>query len=398
MPYRLVAISLADLLLGAAPLPSQQETSATYFPPRGEWQRKKPSEVGMSAERLEAAVQFAKKNETPDNRDLGPWIDKTFGHEPLYERIGPAEPRGPMSGLVIRKGAIVAEWGALDRPEMTFSVTKTYLSTVVGLAFDEKLIADFHAPMMHRLGPGPYWSSPHTKLISWDHLLRQTSDWRGTLFERPAWTDRPPRNATLDEMKSVPLRRPGEAWEYNDVRVNLLALAALQVWREPLPRVLKNKVMDPIGASTTWRWHGYRNSWVEIDGLKMQSVSGGGHWGGGMFVSTLDQARFGYLFLRDGKWRDRQIVSKEWLKLARTPTKSNPGYGHMNWFLNTERKGRNGETSRPMPFAPADAVTFRGAGTNIVYVDRENDLLVVVRWIGRRAVNGFLQRVVAALD
>jgi len=130
--------------------------------------------------------------------------------------------------------------------------------------------------------------------------LRQTSDWRGTLFEMPAWADRPARStpegepATFTDIQKVPLSEPGTVYEYNDVRVNLLALVALNVWREPLPQVLRKHLMDRIGASNTWRWHGYRNSWVEIDGQKIQSVSGGGHWGGGMHISAHDMARFGY--------------------------------------------------------------------------------------------------------
>jgi CubicO group peptidase (beta-lactamase class C family) len=48
-------------------------------------------------------------------------------------------------------------------------------------------------------------------------------------------------------------------------------------------------------------------------------VSGGGHWGGGMFINAYDMARFGYLFLRNGKWKDRQIVSEKWIQMARTP-------------------------------------------------------------------------------
>ena len=78
--------------------------------------------------------------------------------------------------------------------------------------------------------------------------------------------------------------------------------------------------MDPIGASTTWRWYGYENSWVNIDGQMMQSVSGGGHWGGGMWISARDLARFGLLTLRRGRWKDKQIISEEWMKLALTLT------------------------------------------------------------------------------
>ena len=89
---------------------------------------------------------------------------------------------------------------------------------------------------------------------------------------------------------------PGTKYEYNDVRVNLLAYSLLHVWREPLPKIIKRYIMDPIGASTTWRWYGYKNSWVEIDGNRVQSVSGGGHSGGGVFISTEDHARFGLFF------------------------------------------------------------------------------------------------------
>ena len=65
--------------------------------------------------------------------------------------------------------------------------------------------------------------------------------------------------------------------------------------------------MDPIGASSTWRWLGYSNSYVNVDGLQVQSVSGGGHFGGGIFINSLDHARFGLLFLRQGQWNNQAI-------------------------------------------------------------------------------------------
>jgi CubicO group peptidase (beta-lactamase class C family) len=227
----------------------------------------------------------------------------------------------------------------------------------------------------------------HNGEITWDHMLRQTSDWRGTLFDMPAWADRPPRTtpdgqpATLTDIQNLPLSEPGTVYKYNDVRVNVLALAALNVWREPLPQVLRTHVMDPIGASNTWRWYGYRNSWVEIDGQMMQSVSGGGHWGGGMHISTRDMARFGYLFLNDGVWNGERIISEGWIEMARTPGTDNDGYGFMNWMLNSERQNRQGEPTRSVPQAP-DAVWFAGGGANLIFFDRDSDVVIVVRWIG----------------
>jgi CubicO group peptidase (beta-lactamase class C family) len=185
-----------------------------------------------------------------------------------------------------------------------------------------------------------------------------------------------------------PRNAPGTVYKYNDVRVNVLALAALQVWRRPLPQVLREFVMDPIGASRSWQWLGYDTSWVNIDGVMVQSVSGGGHWGGGMFINAEDMARFGLLTLRNGKWGDRQLLSEQWITQARTPGSANPLYGYMNYFLNTERKA--------MPNAPAESWHHLGNGTNMIYCDPVNDLVIVARWIERDAMDGLVQRVIAA--
>ncbi len=147
--------------------------------------------------------------------------------------------------------------------------------------------------------------------------------------------------------------------------------------------------MDPIGASNTWRWHGYENSWVPLDGQMINSVSGGGHWGGGMHLSASDQARFGLLTLNKGRWGNRQILSEEWLNMAETPGEANSGYGFMNWFLNTGRMS--------IPAAPESAFSHRGAGTNLIYVDRENGLVVVARWIRREAIAEFLEKLLDAM-
>jgi len=283
----------------------------------------------------------------------------------------------------------VADWGDTSRVDMTFSVSKTFLTTVVGLAWQKGLIRDVTDKARDYMPPGvDLFDAPHNQSITWEHLLRQSSDWQGTLWGKPDWADRPVGKP--GEWQNRPMYEPGTHFKYNDVRVNVLALAALQVWRRPLPEVLREEIMDPIGASSTWRWFGYENSWVDIDGTKVQSVSGGGHWGGGMFINAWDMARFGYLFLRNGKWKDRQIVSEKWIQMARTPGPANREYGFANWYLNTDRK--------PMPSLPASSVRFVGAGSNVIYIDWENDLVVVVRWIkDDKSQNEFFGKVLAAM-
>ncbi len=266
---------------------------------------------------------------------------------------------------------------------MNFSVTKSYLSTVTGLAHARGRIPDLDQSVA-ALVQDSLFQSTHNARITWRHLLTQTSEWEGTLWGKPDVAD---RREGIDRS----LQHPGTFWEYNDVRVNLLAYATLQVWRRPLPVVLRELVMDPIGASPTWQWHGYETSWTVVDGARVQSVSGGGHWGGGLWASTRDHARFGYLFLRRGRWGDRQLVPESWVDMALTPVAQQPSYGFM-WWLNTDRA--------QFPAAPASSFFALGAGsTNVIWVDPEHDLVVVTRWVdGPTHVNEFMRRVLRSLE
>lgn len=365
--------------------------AAAYFPDRFDWQRKKPEDVGMRAALVNEAVQLAIANDTPGPRNMALFLHNSFGREPFNTVIGPIKDRGPASGLITRHGHIIAEWGEPNRADITNSVTKTFLTTVVGLAWQRGLIRDVNDYARDYMPPHvDLFEAPHNRPIKWDHLLRQTSDWQGTLWGKPDWADRPVGQKPED-WPNRPMYEPGTHFKYNDVRVNVLALAALQVWRRPLPDVLREYVMEPIGASSTWRWYGYENSWVELDGQRMQSVSGGGHWGGGMFIDSFDMARFGYLFLRNGKWNDRSIITEQWIQMARTPGPDNDSYGFANWYLNTNRKA--------LPAAPATAVRFVGNGSNIIYIDWDHDIVAVFRWIRNdQALNEVIAKLVASLS
>ena len=357
-----------------------------YFPPRGEWQRKAPADVGMDAERLALAVSLARERAVVEPSDLAQAITDSFApREPDFRILGPTAPRAGSAGLVIRRGYIVAEWGDLERVDMTFSVVKSYLSTVMALALRDGLVDDIHAPVARWVRDGKF-ASEKNRAITWHHLMNQTSDWQGEMWGVPDWADRP-EGEDRSQWPNRELHQPGEHFKYNDVRINLAAYALLQVWREPLPVVLKREVMDPIGASTTWRWHGYDSSWVTLDGQNMQSVSGGGHFGGGMFINTLDHARMGLLFLRGGNWNGRQIVPAEWIEAMRQPTPARPDYGYM-WWLNTGRER--------IPAAPASAFWAAGFGGNFIYVDQQNDLLIVLRWIP--ALDDVVPAVMAAIS
>ncbi|WP_194974880.1 serine hydrolase domain-containing protein [Aquiflexum lacus] len=369
-------------------------SQSAYFPPFGDWEQKSPSELKVDGEKIQSAIEFAIKAESEANKNMKiAHYQSAFGREPFGFPVGPMKDRGEAAGLIVYKGYIIGMWGDPYRVDLTFSVAKSILSTTVGLAVDQGLIKSEKDLVYPYMGPIiPYdpqrammnksdhlmeedvfdlFGTPHNRKITWEHLLRQTSDWEGSLWGKPDWADRPQGNSS--DWLTRERNEPGTVYKYNDTRVNVLALAALNVWRRPLPQVLRELVMDKIGASPTWRWTGYENSYIVLDGQIVQSVSGGSHWGGGLLINAYDQARFGYLTLRKGNWNGQQIISEEWIKKSRTPTSVQTNYGFMNYFLNTDKK--------EIPAAPESAFFHLGAGTNMVYVDEENDLVIVARWI-----------------
>jgi CubicO group peptidase (beta-lactamase class C family) len=350
-----------------------------YLPPRDAWATHTPQQEGFDPAKLQAAIDFAVAHETKLSPDLDGVIDQRDQRitiplqfaGPYGDPLGPLTPHAPANGIVIRHGYIVAEWGDTKKVDMAHSATKTFLSSVAGVAFDRHMIRDVNDRVIDSVRPSPDFMLEHNQPITWDEMLRQTSGWVGTMWGKPWWADRPGEHPWTELAKGPP--PVGKEWKYSDVRVNALALALTYLWKRPLPDVLKRAVMDPIGASDTWHWEHYRNAFVTIAGKRIAVPPGGGHWGGGMFISARDLARMGLLGLNNGRWGDKQILSEQWVKMARTPTGPNPGYGYMNWFLNTGQK--------LFPAARADAVAFIGNGDNIVFIDYEHDVVAVIRWI-----------------
>lgn len=379
----------------------------TYYPTADNWEKKTPTSFRIDSAILNQAINYAIGHETKFPKNLTLSQAMQFGKEPFSDPIGPMASRGPSSGVIVYKGYIIAEWGNPNAVEMVNSVTKSMLSTVVGLAVDKGLIHSIEDKVYPYMPPielaeaqnttnqNPIatnsfiypFETAHNRKISWEHLLRQTSDWEGVLWGKPDWADRPSDKS--EEWTTRKRFEPGTTYKYNDTRVNALALAATTVWRASLPEVLRTQVMQPIGASNTWAWTGYKNAWIVLDGKMIQSVSGGGHFGGGLFINAYDMARFGLLTLRKGNWNGKQIIAESWIKKSTTPTSVQTGYGFMNYFLNTDRK--------MYPSAPASAFTHIGNGTNAIYVDTENDIVAVIKWMDDKSIDGFLKILLSAM-
>ncbi|MBM3526416.1 MAG: serine hydrolase, partial [Alphaproteobacteria bacterium] len=293
-----------------------------YVPPPGGWARVAPASAGFDSARLDAAVRFAIAHETDwptrlvtDDGQL--WFATTIGERPpISLPLGPVEDRDRPSGVILRGGRIVAAWGDVERPQITFSVAKSYLAILAGIAVGRGLIRDLDAPVRDLVSDGGF-ESAQNRAITWRHLLQQASEWSGTLFDRADSVDHN-RTVALSSGEGPKgtvraMKPPGTHFEYNDVRVNRLSLALLRVLGAFLPDVLRDGVMDPIGASAHWHWEPYRNAGVDIGGRSVFSVPGGSHWGGGIFIPTLDHARVGLLVARDGLWGGRRLLPAGWV-------------------------------------------------------------------------------------
>jgi CubicO group peptidase (beta-lactamase class C family) len=370
--------------------------TVTYLPTPREWETKPPAELGLREDGLAAAIAYHRGHESQWPRDFITESGRFIGvaDEPFdSEVLGPVRPRKEPNGLILRHGYLAAEWGDTQRADMSFSIAKSYLAVLAGLAHARGLIRDLDEPVA-ATAIDDHFASEHNRAITWRHMLTQSSEWQGTLWGKPDSIDHN-RDIGKSELgytqkgQTRPLQRPGTFYEYNDVRVNRLSLSLLQRFRRALPDVLRATLMDPIGATSEWQWHGYRNSWVDLDGQRLSSVPGGSHWGGGLWMSSRDHARFGLLVHRNGNWRGQQLLDARWCAEMRRASATNPQYGLL-WWLNTGRQ--------QFPGAPESCYAARGAGSNVIWIDPEHDLIAVVRWIDKASVGGFVKLVVESVQ
>jgi CubicO group peptidase (beta-lactamase class C family) len=358
----------------------QAAAAAVYYPPPGAWPKRSASDLGLDQAALDAAVQFAQTRESTRAMDFSDQ-ERIFG-----SMLGSVPNiRAKTNGLVIYKGYVVAEFGDTTWADPTYSVAKSMMATVAGIAVRDGKIASLDEPVGRTVKDGGY-DSPRNALVTWKMHLQQETEWEGTMFgKKDDFVGR--EQFGEGERKPRELRRPGSFYEYNDVRINRLGLSLLRTFKDSVPDVFRREVMDVIGASNTWRWIPYHNSFVDVDGKRLASVSGGTRWGGGVWINAQDMARFGYLWLRGGKWGDRQILPPDYVKAAVAPSQHGPDYGYL-WWLNTQ--GKN------YPGLPTNTYGARGAGSNTITILPDQDLVVVWRWHAGNEAE-FVKRVVAAI-
>lgn len=347
---------------------------------------------------LTEAIGFAQAHETPWPRD--PQADPAawgVHHDdpPPYNVLrGPVHARGPQGGVIWQHGRELAAWGEPERADLTFSVAKSYLALLAGVAQANGLLPDEHEPVRARV-PGIGFESAHNRTITWAMLLEQTSEWEGSCFGLPDSVDRwrkvsnDPRPAGGPKGGARPLHTPGTYWEYNDVRINQLALALLHLFGRPLPEVFVEAILAPLGGGSGFAWRGYDDAWVDLPGRgRVQSVPGGTHWGGGVSISARDQARIGQLLLDGGRHAGKQLMARNWVEKMQQPCAIAPFYGRLVWL------NRDGAS---FPGASPRSFFMLGAGGHYVWIEPELDAVIALRWLDGAHAAEVMRRISQAL-
>ena len=174
MPRRvgLLALTAAVLFFAVAPLRAE---AGAYFPPKGEWARRAPAELGMDPVRLAEAIAFAQSRESTRAFDFS-------DQERIFGSLLGSVPtrRAATNGVVIYKGYVVAEFGETTAVDPTYSAAKSMIATVAGVAVRDGLLA-----VEDRVGAlvrdGGY-DSPQNREVTWRMHLQQESEWEGEMF------------------------------------------------------------------------------------------------------------------------------------------------------------------------------------------------------------------------
>jgi CubicO group peptidase (beta-lactamase class C family) len=287
--------------------------------PEGEW-TVAPDGAGMSAAGLEALRQYL-------------------------------EARGTRAAVVVRGGRIAAEWYWEDADASTqllcYSTTKSIASTAVGLLVDDGVVRLEESASRHV----PEWREDDRKGVTVRHLLTMTSGIRNA---SDGLREAPDRIAYgISQPLVAP---PGTVFDYNNCACAAISLVIRAASGREMADFLQERLYGPLGMT----------------GLRHEMSAGRTIPYSGLHITARDAARFGYLFLRRGRWAGRQIVSAAWIDQAcGSGSDVNPDYGFL-WWVNARSAWKD---------LPRDAYSAQGMYGNNVTVLPSHDM-VIVRLIG----------------
>lgn len=269
--------------------------------------------------------------------------------------------------LVVRHGVLVYEryFGGTDAStaNKSWSIAKSYTSTLVGIAIDRGDVGGLEDPAADYL---PEWAGTERQAITVRDLVSMTSGLQWSAFQDYGQMVLLTKDQTGFALDLGLENDPGSSWTYNNGAVQVL---------EPLLRRATGMSIEQYAERHLWSRIGMTASWAK-------DRSGNPTAYANVMASCRDQARFGYLYLRRGRWSGgEQVVPESWVDQALTPSQDmNRGYGFLFW-LNGEAPTMTAmmeqKDEKLVPFAPDDLFAAQGFGNQFIDVIPSLDLIVV---------------------
>jgi CubicO group peptidase (beta-lactamase class C family) len=243
----------------------------------------------------------------------------------------------------------------------SFSMAKSFASSLVGIAIDEGSIKSVDEPITNYI-PELLEKDERFESITIRHLLTMSS---GIKYEEGGdlpWSEEADDTKTYyaTDLRKLALENsriegePGEYFEYNNYNPLLIGMILERATGMSVSRYLQQKLWKPMGMEADGSW--------SLDSTstgfeKMES---------GVNARARDFARFGMLFAREGRWEGRQLISRGWVEEStRADTSTDPSQDYQYfWWVNTPE----GETYH---------FSARGNYGQYIYVAPEKDLVIV---------------------
>jgi CubicO group peptidase (beta-lactamase class C family) len=274
-----------------------------------------------------------------------------------------------LSMLIVKNGKLVHEvyspYCQRNTLHWMASITKTITSTLIGIAIDKGFIESVDAKLYELLPQfADHFKNPEKRKIALKHIMTMTSglEWN----EQVSYNDS--RNSEWQMVESEDWMRyvvshevrdePGSRFYYNTGGIHLLSAVIKSVSGLYAHLFAEKYLLHPMGI------YGYQ--WNK-DPMGYPCTGG---TDGGLGLRTRDIAKFGWLFLRDGKWKGKRIISEKWVNEAPHTHITTHGRGNsygFNWM--TGSRIANGKRF--------EYTASFGYGGQTLYIVPEYDLIVV---------------------
>ena len=289
------------------------------------WERAtSPQAVGWSAEGLDGAKTFA-------------------------DEIGSTEV------MIVHRGIIVRSWGDIAYRSEAYSVRKSLLSALIGIAVDTGEIALTDSMADLGIDDNDPLTPEERQATVADLLKARSGVFHPALYESKRMKERRPARGS---------HPPGTFWYYNNWDFNALATIYEKETGETIFEAVNRHLANPLQMQD-----------FRPDDGRYVTGDDSIHAAYPMRLSTRDLARFGLLYLRNGRWKDEQIVSATWVKESTTPyseSGKNRGYGYMWWTA-------HGESCFPNANPTEQCFYAAGNYRQRVLVIPDRDLVIVHR-------------------